>query len=475
MALCALIVVVGIGLWLRFDGFADEPVHADEATQGYLLDTLLREGVFIYDPTHHHGPVPHWINALWLKLGGHVSWETLETWHLRMVPMVASCLTLGLIFLIAWQYSPMAGILAAVLAVTSPVLLHYARVGIPEGVFTLLAVGATWTFYQSVKTLRFRYWILTGVLAGLLAGTKETWVIVMASCAAAAIPMWRVYYRCWKRMLLGVLVMGGVFWIVVLAEFTNFFTHGAGVRDFVAAYWVYETDSGHDKPWYYYFLNILLPHGRGLGEPALWLSVCGLCVILWRAIRGSGWTAWNAPCFFAVAAVVQVICYALISYKTPWLMLAPAALASVAGGYFLALILQCLPGGWRMLALTLCVVVFGWWCGAVKELTNRRFSDFRNPLAYVPTSPQLPKLIKHLDAVVPTAQVAVVGGNYWPLPWYLRRQSGVGYFEVLPDTSTFDVVLIEDSSPEKIENSDMSESFWGLRTDTFLRCYLRQQ
>ena len=65
---------------------------------------------------------------------------------------------------------------------------------------------------------------------------------------------------------------------------------------------------------------------------------------------------------------------------------------------------------------------------------GRLASDERNPFAYVPTRPDVETLAPWLADLAPLAPggslepIAVVGRDYWPLPWYLRQFDRIGYW-----------------------------------------------
>ena len=70
--------------------------------------------------------------------------------------------------------------------------------------------------------------------------------------------------------------------------------------------------------------------------------------------------------------------------------------------------------------------------------TGRLASDARNPFAYVPTRRDIETVgpwLQQLAEVAPNKSVepiAVIGGGYWPLPWYLRSFKTIGYYRQEP-------------------------------------------
>jgi predicted membrane-bound mannosyltransferase len=83
-----------------------------------------------------------------------------------------------------------------------------------------------------------------------------------------------------------------------------------------------------------------------------------------------------------------------------------------------------------------CVVSQAW---QARQATGRLASDGRNPYAYVPTSRDIESLAPWLRELAdaspetPIVPMAVIGDEYWPLPWYLRSFGAVGYWGEAPE------------------------------------------
>ena len=69
------------------------------------------------------------------------------------------------------------------------------------------------------------------------------------------------------------------------------------------------------------------------------------------------------------------------------------------------------------------------------------FEDGRNPYAYAETAPDVPALARqveqiaaaHPDGLDMPVQVICPDGDYWPLPWYLRKFRRVGWCDEVPE------------------------------------------
>ena len=105
-----------------------------------------------------------------------------------------------------------------------------------------------------------------------------------------------------------------------------------------------------------------------------------------------------------------------------------------------------------------------------------------NPYRYVATSRDIPVLADWLQRLrTPTGglaePLAVVGAAYWPLPWYLREVSAVGYFASLPEDPDLFPVLLVMAEQADIAATTLSDSHTGvprsLRENTPLMVYVR--
>ncbi len=59
--LVACSIITAIAAFLRFYNLELKPMHHDEGVNGFFLTTLVREGVYKYDPQNYHGPTLYYI------------------------------------------------------------------------------------------------------------------------------------------------------------------------------------------------------------------------------------------------------------------------------------------------------------------------------------------------------------------------------------------------------------------------------
>lgn len=217
--------------------------------------------------------------------------------------------------------------------------------------------------------------------------------------------------------------------IVAAALYTDGFARPQAAWDAIRTFFIYTTDPGHEKAWYYYLEQLLFFKG-GFGEAAITIpACCGFVALLvskkWRE------SAPTLLLWLALAGAAQIVGYSMVAYKTPWLMLVPIAyLAPWAAWVFCHAangrpLRQTAIGG--LLALLLAFNVS-------QIVRSRPDNEEKNPspLAYVPTSQDVPRLTSLLLERTPKGNIAVVSpdGAIWPIPWYLRNAADrTGYYE----------------------------------------------
>lgn len=109
-------------------------------------------------------------------------------------------------------------------------------------------------------------------------------------------------------------------------------------------------------------------------------------------------------------------------------------------------------------------------------------SDPGNPLAYSPTVPDIRRLESRIErlAAVGGAQspvVAVIGKDIWPLPWYLRHCTNVGYWLSLPASPVPSVVISSADQSEKVSRllgPGWRSEIYGLRPEVLVVLFTRQ-
>jgi len=186
--------------------------------------------------------------------------------------------------------------------------------------------------------------------------------------------------------------------------------------------------------------------------------------------------------FLAYSAAGHFIIYSIIAYKTPWLAFLPWAHVCLLAGFAIK--------DFQKYAITPKVVLTGLVVVCIisqfrqsRFATGRLASDGRNPFAYVPTRGDVETLeswLSELRAVMPSGTLepaAVIGRDYWPLPWYLRAFEKVGYWSDPPsDLATYPLVLAMPEAADAVSQTlENTHAFLprGLRDEVPVYLYVR--
>ncbi|MFU8848568.1 MAG: flippase activity-associated protein Agl23 [Opitutales bacterium] len=441
----AWIAVMALALWLRIDDLEARPIHADEATGAYFLSQRLENSGYRFDPTHFHGPLLSLISTPLAKIFGQHNWLELSLGMLRLGPVVAGLLTVLTPLLWLRRIGPVAALGAGALLASSPLLVYYNRMFIHESWLVLFGMLTAAAVYEVIHRPNRKRALLAGLAAGLMFATKSTVAISLLSWCLAGGCCWLLLRRDSERLeqaptFSAYLKPALWFALALLATGTLFYTNGfrqpGGIVDAIRTYFVYETTPGHDKPMGYYFELLVWPKqmiGMRWSEAGVALLGMLTCLSVIRRKERQPLIA-----FMAIGVLLHLLIYSLISYKTPWLMSLPWALACLlagcvfsrngtGAGYAKSLLLY---AGFGL------ILIFQTYQSM--HSSGRLANHPDNPYVYVPTSKnmvQLPSWLADLEAFQggDLGMIAVVGQGYWPLPWYLRGFGPVGYWPEAPE------------------------------------------
>ena len=432
-------VVIGTGAFLRFDELGKRPFHADEATGARITANRLESGDYRFDPMHYHGPILSSLAIPLCQWKGEDSWRELTKHTLRLLPAIAGCLLL-LVPLLWRKYSgdaPM--LLAAALLATSPLLVYYSRMYIHESLLVLFGMLAL------VTLLRFPRYGIPGLMIGLMFATKESFAISMIAWSGAGVVIaWenrkkidRAFCRSiWKAYRITIFVSLLVAAVSSGFCYTDGFRQPHGAIDAVRTFFVYQTVDGHDKSFGYYLQLLALPMKSGglwwFGTPVVLLALIAYANSFLRDAKSP-----SVIRFTAYAAAGHFAIYSIIAYKTPWLACLPWAHVCLLAGFgvvgFSRYRLPVKAG----LALIVGACLVSQFI-QTRRATGRFASDERNPFTYVPTRNEIETLEPWLGKlqlaapIISKEPVAVIGSDYWPLPWYLRSFRQIGYWPTPP-------------------------------------------
>ena len=463
-----ILVAVGVGLALRVPQLERRPMHTDEAVHAIRLGDMLEHGRYEYDTHDYHGPTMYFatVPVAWLR-GEHTLIELTAT-TMRLVPVIFGVA----LILLLWAAGDVMGrteaAAAAVLTAVSPIMVYYSRYYIMEMLLVVFTFGLLLSAWRYWETGRLLWAVVAGVCVGLMHATKETCIIAWFSMAMGALVV-RPKLRA-SHLLLAVAIAA----IVSIACFSVFFTDWRGVPQSVLTYLNYARrgqGSGHEHPWYYY-LELFAWHRTG---KLLWTEVAILLLAVAGMVRAFRERLGFVK-FLTVYVVVMAVVYAVIPYKTPWSMLGLVHGLILLAGVGAAGLAQRWP--WVVWPVVLLAAAhLGW--QSMRGNSVRFECDERNPYVYSHTAPDAVRLgarIHQIAGVHPAGKGMVVkfmSKEYWPLPWYLRDLSNVGYWDKPADPTSAAVIV---TSPEF--NLDFGDGWqtelFGLRPGVLLQVHIRR-
>ncbi len=528
------------------------PVHGDEANQAMKTGILLEKGKYAYDPYEHHGPTLYYLTLPVMWVSGVSSFAESSITDYRIVTVLFGLLTILLLWPMREALGNWAVFWSALILAVSHVMSYYSRYYIQEMLFVcfIQATFATgWRLYNKPSIV---WCILFGVSLGLVHATKETSLFVAFSMAASILLV-LVYSRirdkaALKEQLKGLFVCKTALYILAamtaallisIVLFSSFFTHWRGPFDSLLTYTHYLTRAEgagsaamHDKPWYYYL--VLLAYTYRQAGPrwteafTLLLALIGLGAALWPHITGDEEQARTQQFrrFLAFYAVLILVLYSAVPYKTPWNVLvfyhAAVLLAGIGAcrivqmgrWHFVHLIVagitmlavtgttmllgvepatpRCLEPlvhiGRRTVQVLFCLLLLAGTAHMGYQSYQGNFiypADARNPYVYAHPSTAIRRLIARIEDITVVAEesnslhinVICLDGDYWPLPWYLRKYTKVGWWRSMPERPDAAIIIaspaVHEALQQRLQNEYLEE-FHALRPGFLLHVYIRR-
>jgi uncharacterized protein (TIGR03663 family) len=430
---------------LRLVALNMKPMHHDEGVNGFFLMNLLRQGVYHYDPSNYHGPTLYFITFPLALVADTL--HVLDSWVLRLVTVAFGVGTVWLVLALRRYVGAIGALAGAALVAVSPACVFYSRYFIHEALFVFFTLGIVVAALRFYDTGAATYLLLASASAAMLFATKETAFISVGTLLLA----WLVAFV-WVRLTRGgratdrapsglakALAGGsgrGVYlslafacalllfaWLWVLF-YSSFFTYSKGVFwDSFKAFDIWSKtgmSAFHEKPAHTYVKWLFEEE-----SPILLLASAGACLALFERRK-------NRFAVFACAwAFGLLAAYSLISYKTPWLVLSFVVPMCIAGGYFLQGLVR-RGRVWAMAASALACAAVAVCLYQTAVLNFLHYDDDSYPYVYSHTRREAVEMIREVGraaerAGVKEPGVSVVSPEYWPLPWYFRDNTRVGY------------------------------------------------
>ena len=454
--------ILSLAAFLRLYNLNLVPFHHDEGVNGNFLVRLVREGFYQYDPANYHGPTLYYFSALipWvLKLVfGTSARETygLNTVTIRLVPALFGLATIWLVLLLRRRIGTIGTLAAALLLAISPGAVYLSRYFIHESLFVFFTLGVVVAGLKFYEERRPAFLMLATISAALLFATKETAMISggVLIIALASTQLYRLIYKSIfgkkrsKRknpnhetytiqdFING---LGGpmklaiwftlallVFITVNILVYSSFFTnYPKGIYDALKTFdfWTKTGKEAHVHSAQTYILWL------GRQElPILFLGTVGAAIAVLKPKN-------SFALFTVLWAFGLLAAYSLVPYKTPWLTLNVIVPLAIVAGYAVQTASQLDMGRWRLPLLLMlpCLAVSGY------QTIDLNFFNYDNDnekyvYVYAHTKRETLKLLDDIDRISQRSPegvhigITIVSPDYWPLPWYLRNYSGVGYF-----------------------------------------------
>jgi uncharacterized protein (TIGR03663 family) len=447
----AILCVAGVALALRLPRLSLRPMHGDEAVHAYKFGELIEHNAYQYDPHEFHGPTLNYFTLIPALLRGQTTYGNLDAFTLRIVTAAFGMALVLMPLLLVPGIPRSAAAVAAILTAISPAFVFYSRYYIQEMLLICFTFGLIAAAYRYLRSPRPAWAIAAGACAGLMYATKETCVIAFASmivAVGAVLLLRRVKTghsptAAPRVKLLHTLI--ALIIAVVIAElfFTSFGFNPHGVVDSVTTYTTYLDRAGqnqiHNHPWYYY-LKLLFYSDASMGG-APWtegivviLAAVGTILIITKvvALDADVSLLW----FLLFYTVIVTAAYSFTPYKTPWCLLTFYHGMILLGAVGAAAVFRSVvrPSAKFILAFAFLMMTLDLSLQTV--LANFVFyADHSNPYVYGhPTTDvfRIQERVEQIASVHPqgdnlAVEVICTDGDYWPLPWYLRRFPNVGW------------------------------------------------
>ena len=448
-------------------------MHTDEAVNGYIIGQLLARQSFTYDPRDRHGPALAALALPLARLQGAKTFSDLTESELRLTTVLAGCATILLFGAAVEMFGFVPCVIAALLFAGAPLPVYYDRYFIHESIFAAATFGMILAGWRACERRSVGMAALAAGCAALMLASKETAVVHFFALAGAAFVFWRLNPR--RKSIVGLwqpkaaMAASAVFLLLSAMLFTWFGSNWKALAALLQAapnFLARAGGQGHQAPLWYYLE--LLTGGWSGGV------ICALaCLGLFLTATKRSPSPYR---FLACYAFLIALIYSLIPYKTPWLALnfwLPIAL-------FAGLAVESL---WRIAARystprlairAVCILVGAVAAGLIAHDTRQRVflhpADEANPYAYAHTSEDLlglPAEIERLtrENAIAAPRIAVIAVDPWPLPWYLRRFSQVGFWQPgqQPGKADFYITSTEAADQYGKQLKDFRPEFFGVR------------
>ena len=469
----SFLLVAILGLLGRLPHLGARPMHTDESVNAYIVGQLLAGDSFNYDPRDRHGPLLAALALPVVRMQGAKNFSELSEEELRLTSVIAGTVTILLFGAAVDMFGFVPCLTAALLFACASLPVYYDRYFIHESLFVTATFGlivAGWHAFKQPSSLR----AVTGAAcAALMLASKETAVLHFIALSAAAFVYWRWNLRGKTAAKLPraivALAAAAVFLLVTVMLFTWFGSNWKGLSALLQAVpdaFSRAGGEGHEKP-FWYFAQLLTADWSGK------IIIASACIGFFQSLKRREPTTFGYLAFYFLFIV---FIYSLIPYKTPWLALnfwMPVALFSGLAVDSLLRIPAKYPAV-RIALPAISLVTAALVAVLIARDTRQRVflhpADESNAYAYAHTSEDLLGLPAEIDRLtqqnaIAAPRIAVIASDPWPLPWYLRKYSQVGFWQPgqRPEKADFYITSTEVAEQYEDQLQNFRPEFFGAR------------
>ena len=479
----AFAAVALFGLALRLPKLEMRPMHTDEAVNAYIVGQVLAGQKYAYDPQDRHGPALPALALPLVRMQGAGTFAELTETELRRVPVLTGTVTILLLGISAEIFGFAPCLVAALLFACAPLTVYYDRYFIHESLFVALTAGLILAGWQAFAKRSSACLVLALACAAAMLACKETAVLHFTAFVAAALVYW--LWNMHRESLRGLwrpramVVALAVFLLLSVLLFTWFGTNWNALDALIRAipnYAARAGGDGHAKPFWYYARLLVGGWSGGF--------ICVVaCIGIVLAVRKREASPFALMAYYLVFTYVL---YSAIPYKTPWLALnfwlPISLLVGLTAQSAWNAILE--HSAVRIPMRGACLVVLAVAAVLITHDTRQRvFIDpagERNPYTYAQTSEDLLGLPAELSTLVRqeglvSPRIAVIAADPWPLPWYLRKYSQVGYWQPGQpvEQSDFYITSTDAANQYAKQLENFQPEFYGVRPGVLILLWSR--
>ena len=475
------LVIFLIAAVLRLYNLNLVPLHHDEGVNGNFLVRLVREGFYQYDPANYHGPTLYYFSAVipWITkiLFGSAARDHygLTTSNIRLVTVLFGLGTIVLVFMLRRRLGTVATLSAALMLAVSPGAVYLSRYFIHESLFVFFTLGIVVACVWAYDTRKPGYLMPGAACLALLFATKETAMISAGVLIIAlGLTLAYMYFNRKPAVAYGgkrnkssgglnqiIEEMGGtgsvipaiatalfVFLALYLLFYSSFLTNNKGITDSLQTFavWSKTGSTAHVHPATMYIWWLVRQE-----SPLLILGAAGAVIVVLKPKNAFA-------LFCALWAFGLIAAYSLIPYKTPWLMLNFVLPLALVSGYAFQAIYDMDHGQLRLVALVLLVAIgVGTYQSIDLNFVNYDNDDSKYVYVYAHTRRGTLNLVSQVEQIAKENSgnltgITIVSPDYWPLPWYFRDFTRVGYFGRMAASSEPLIIANENQKEEMDRN-----------------------